>query len=104
MIDRKEKLLLFEKARLTFYAVLVAAGIIVCKLPFQYLCDYEGYSCIFCGMRHAVDYIVAFDFKNAVASNPLILGIGIILVDVLYIFVRNAMQRKKTAKHTSNNI
>ena len=95
MIDREEKLLLFKKARLTFYTVLVVAGIIVCKLPFQYLCDYEGYSCIFCGMRHAVDYLLALDFKNAIASNPLILGVGIILVDVLHIFIRNALQRTK---------
>ena len=93
MIDKEKKIVLFERARITLYLVLIVAGVLVCKLPFQYICDYEGYSCMFCGMRHAVDYVLVFDFKNATESNPLILTVGIIFLDVFLIIIRTLLRR-----------
>lgn len=101
MLTTEEKTVLFENARLTFYSVLVVAGVIACKLPFQYLCDYEGYSCIFCGMRQAVDYVLAADFQNAVLSNPLVLCIGVVAADMLYILIKKVM--RKNFKKTGTN-
>ena len=98
MIDKEKKIVLFERARITLYLVLIVAGVLVCKLPVQYICDYEGYSCMFCGMRHAVDYALVFDFKNAMESNPLILTVGIIFLDVFLIIIRTLLRRIRHAK------
>ena len=85
MLEKKEKRILFENARLIFYAVLLVAGVLVCNLPFRFLCDYEGYSCVFCGMRHAIDYLLEWDFGNAVKSNPLICSVVVVVVDTCWI-------------------
>ncbi len=66
--------------------------------PFHYLCDIEGYSCAFCGMRHAVDLLLCGRFAAAVESNRLIVVLlvlfGAAAVDTLFIF-RRWIQKKK---------
>ena len=65
MIDKKEKKRIFENSRIISYFVIIFAGILQCTLPFTYFCDSGEYSCLLCGMRHAIDYILQFDFYNA---------------------------------------
>ena len=94
MLNKEDKILIFENSRLIFYAVLVIAGIVVCCSPFNFTCNYEGYSCLFCGMRRAIDYIVVFEFQKAVESNPLILYIAVILIDLINILIRKFLRLK----------
>lgn len=83
-IDRKE----FENLRVEIYAIFQTVGILQCVLPFKYLCDYDNYSCVMCGMRRAIDYILQLDFRNAYNSNPLIL----VLVSVsLFMLIDTAL-------------
>lgn len=63
----------FESARLTLYTVFFFNGLVQYISPFPNLCDYEGYSCAFCGMRRAVDLLLMGEIKGAYQSNPLIL-------------------------------
>ncbi len=73
MIDKKEKKRIFENSRIISYFVIIFAGVLQCILPFTYFCNSGEYSCLLCGMRHAIDYILQFDFFNAYKSNKLII-------------------------------
>lgn len=78
-IERKE----FENIRIEIYIIFQVTGILQCILPLKYLCDYNEYSCIMCEMRHAIDYVLQLDFRNAYKSNPLIfliIAIGILMI------------------------
>lgn len=78
----------FENIRITIYVVFFVTGILQCVLPMKYLCDNENVSCFLCGMRHAVDYLLAFEIKKAYVSNPLILSGFLILIDTFFIFIK----------------
>ena len=78
MISKKEKKIAFENSRVASYFVIFLAGILQCKLPFTYVCDREEFSCLFCGMRQAIDYILNFNFFSAYKSNRLIVVIILI--------------------------
>lgn len=87
----------FEESRIIVYLVVVFVGIMQCILPIKYLCNYKGFSCPMCGIRHAVDYILIGDFKSAFECNPLIIAVTIallfMLLDILNITVKRL--RKK---------
>lgn len=73
MLDRSERKQVFEEVRIITYCVILLSGMLSCTMPFHYLCDLEGYSCPFCGMRHAIDYVLELDFVSAYQSNRLII-------------------------------
>lgn len=88
----------FESVRIIIYAVLILNGLFVQYIaPFHYLCDYEGYSCPLCGMRTAIDLLLALDWNGAVESNPLVIAIAIVfclmLIDTGIIFYRRLQRR-----------
>lgn len=96
MIDKKEKKRIFENSRIISYFVIIFAGILQCTLPFTYFCDSGEYSCLLCGMRHAIDYILQFDFYNAYKSNPLIIviiAIGLLMIVDTVIIVFNRIKK-----------
>ena len=46
----------FVSVRLILYTAFFVNGLVQYISPFPNLCEYEGYSCAFCGMRKAVDF------------------------------------------------
>lgn len=69
----------FESVRLILYTVFFFNGLVQYISPFPNLCDYEGYSCAFCGMRRAVDLLLMGEIEGAYQSNPLILPLIVVL-------------------------
>lgn len=96
MLSKDEKKVLFRDARLIFYCTLLVSGLIVCAFPFQFSCNIYGALCPFCGMRHAIDYLIKLEFKNAVLSNPLILYVIVIIIDITFIVISKMFRRNKT--------
>lgn len=94
-IERKE----FENIRIELYGAFQAAGILQCLLPLKYVCDYDEYHCAMCGMRHAIDHILRFDFYNAYKSNPfvyLFMMLGLFMVvDTTVILIRRKRGKEK---------
>ena len=83
----------FIEARIILYIVLVINFVVVYKLsPFNSLCDEGMNACLMCGMRNAVDRIIAFDFLGAYNSNKYIVIILLcfifIIVDCAYMCVK----------------
>ena len=82
-----------ENVRVIVYFTLLFVGLLQCHLPFTYKCDTGLYTCPFCGMRHAIDYILNLQFKNAYNSNPLsilllLFGVFMCIDTIIIIFKR----------------
>lgn len=87
------KRIAFENVRIIIYVVVIVNGLFIQYIaPFHYLCDYDGYSCLMCGMRYAVDEVLKGNFFNAYQSNPLIVALLILLLffvgDTIYILCK----------------
>ncbi len=90
---------LFEEIRIIVYIVFFANGMFIQFFaPFRFLCDNEDYSCIFCGMRTAINYLLHFDFVSAFQSNKYIVVVLFILclisIDVLIIVMKKIRKNK----------
>lgn len=80
-MNKKEFISAFREARLYVYLSIVIVGSIIYFFdPFDYLCNYAGYSCPFCGLKTAIYYSLRLNFKAAYNSNH-----GIVLVAILAI-------------------
>lgn len=91
----------FEEIRLIIYGAIVLSGILSCILPFCYICDLEGVSCAFCGMRHAIDYVLQLDFVSAYYSNRyivVVIMVGFVMVADCFVM----MLRKHVRKNKNN--
>lgn len=91
----------FQSIRITIYMAVVINGILVQFInPFRYLCDYEADFCIFCGMRTAINLIIAGKFDLAYKSNKLIVLIiimaVIMILDVIHILYFRIKNTKLT--------
>ena len=77
------KQIAFENVRMILYAVVIINGLFIQYIaPFHYLCDYDNYSCIMCGMRYAVDEMMKGHIFDAYQSNHFI----IVLLGFLFFF------------------
>lgn len=75
------KQIALENVRITIYVVIIVNGLFIQYIaPFHYLCDYDGYSCLMCGMRYAVDEVLKGNFSNAYQSNPIIIVLIVFLL------------------------
>lgn len=99
MISKKEKKEALENVRIITYVVIFLAGILQCILPFNYLCDKNGFHCPPCGMRHAIDYVLELEFSQAYHSNPLIVVIlllaCVMVVDTLVILINRIREKTR---------
>ena len=101
MLDNKTRKQLFSEIRIIVYCVIVLSGILSCTIPFRYLCDFDGYSCPLCGMRHAIDYVLKFDFISAYKSNPLIVLVvlsGVWMITDCIAITLKQIKTEKTSK------
>lgn len=84
------KQIAFENVRMILYAVVIINGLFIQYIaPFHYLCDYDNYSCIMCGMRYAVDEMMKGHIFDAYQSNHFIivlLGFYFSFCVIRYIF------------------
>lgn len=96
-MTNKEKAKCFQNARLVFYAVFVGVGILTCVIPYDYAC-YNGVSCLFCGMRYAIDCVLELDIISAYHSNKgivILLAFGLAMtIDLLHILQQRINRQK----------
>lgn len=102
MLNQNDRKKIFEEVRIITYCAIILSGILSCTIPFHYLCDLDGYACPFCGIRHAIDYVLELDFINAYQSNHLIVVIIstaiLITADCVYILFKRAKNARKNNK------
>ena len=90
---KRYKLQSFIEARIILYVVLVINFVVVYKIsPFNSLCDEGTNHCLMCGMRNAVDKLIALDFSGAYNSNEYIVIVLLcfvfIIADCMYMCVK----------------
>lgn len=77
------------------YAAVIINGLFIQYIaPFHYLCDYDNYSCIMCGMRYAVDEMMKGHIFDAYQSNHFI----IVLLGFLFFFLCDTIHILYTRK------
>lgn len=104
MLNADEKKKSFDEVRIITYIVVIISGIISWIAPFRYICASDEYTCLFCGMRHAIVYLLQFDFKNAYSSNPLVILViiaGIWMVFDSTMIIRRRLNGKKKISKTA---
>lgn len=100
MTDKQLKKQAIEDARMITYGAVLLSGVLCCSLPLHYLCDTGEYSCLFCGMRHAIDYLLRLNFAQAYQSNPLI--IFVIVFGAIGIFDTFSIIKRRVRHYTHN--
>lgn len=86
----------FEDVRITIYITLIVNGLFIQYIaPFHYLCDYNNYSCVLCGMRYAIDSILDGNFTEAYQSNKLIVLVIFLLAIFLFDTLKIIFNRRK---------
>ena len=108
MLSREEKIRAFESVRIIIYLVMIGNGLLIqYVLPFHYLCDLQNYSCAMCGMRHAVNYMLRFQFTDAYRANHYIVGLVIMLClmicDMIHILYKRIVVKKSCKKQGKTN-
>ena len=97
------KQIAFENVRMILYAAVIINGLFIQYIaPFHYLCDYDNYSCIMCGMRYAVDEMMKYALSSfhlrhifdAYQSNHFI----IVLLGFLFFFLCDTIHILYTRK------
>lgn len=81
-----------------YFAFFLSAVLIQWIAPFQYKCNFTDEKCFACGMRTAIDRLLAGDFASAYRSNRLIVlvilaGIAVAVDVGRYFYRRNKQER-----------
>lgn len=93
----------FQEVRINIYIAIIINGLLIQFInPFHFLCDNESISCMFCGMRTAINLIIAGEINLAYKSNRLIILIIVIavimvldIIHILYFRIKMNMLKNK---------
>lgn len=85
----------FVMARFVCYIMLVVLLVIMLFFdPFTYFCNQEGYTCLACGIKTGIYYILNFQFDKALNSNqfmPYLVALGIVILIDMVISIKKML-------------